>query len=91
MKLQINSTHKIIKLEEQVNLGELFTFLEEILPDLKWREYSIEGSVIVYDYGQNPIIVNPITSPTFPVNPIYPTAPNYPWITYCISSTGEIK
>lgn len=91
MKLEINTQERKIRLLEEVNIGELFTFLEEILPDLKWREYSIEGSVIVYDYGQNPIIINPITSPTFPVNHIYPTAPNYPWITYCTSSTGETK
>lgn len=91
MKLEINTQERKIRLLEEVNIGELFTFLEEILPDLKWREYSIEGNIIVYDYGQNPIIVNPTTSPTFPINPIYPTAPNYPWITYCTSSTGEIK
>ena len=91
MKLEINIQERKIRLLEEVNIGELFTFLEEILPDLKWREYSIEGSVIVYDYGQNPIIINPITSPTFPINPTYPTAPNYPWVTYCTSSTGEIK
>lgn len=94
MKLQINSTDKIIKLEEQVNLGELFTFLEEILPDLKWREYSIEENV-VYNVS-NPIVVNPAIPnyiPNTPYNPIGPNYPNpsYPWITYCTSSTGETK
>ena len=90
MKLQINSTEKIIRLEEQVNLGELFTFLEEILPDFKWREYSIEGNV-VYNVS-NPIVVNPVT-PYAPIVPIYPNVPysptvpnpNYPWVTYCTS------
>ena len=94
MKLQINSTKKIIRIEEQVNLGELFTFLEEILPDLKWREYSIEGNVVYNVGGGQPIIVNPITPPypAYPANfPTYPTVPNYPWITYCTSSTGETK
>lgn len=89
MKLQINSTEKIIRLEEQVNLGELFTFLEEILPDLKWREYSIEGNVVYNVGGGQPIVINPIT-PTYPHYP-YTGEPNYPWITYCTSSTGEIK
>ena len=62
MKLQINSTHKIIKLEEQVNLGELFTFLEEILPDLKWREYSLQQPVswVYYPYHTYTL------PPTFP-------------------------
>ena len=89
MKLEINTQERKIRLLEEANLGELFTFLEEILPDLKWREYSIEGNV-VYNVS-NPIVVNPITSPTFPINPTYPTAPNYPWVTYCTSSIGEIK
>lgn len=96
MKLSINSTEKIIRIEEKVNLGELFTFLEEILPDLKWREYSIEGNV-VYNVS-NPIIVNPIT-PFTPYSPIVPNISVSPYtiekspytITYCTSSTGEIK
>lgn len=85
MKLQINSTEKIIRLEEQVNLGELFTFLEEILPDLKWREYSIEGVIVDWSYP----IINPITPP-YPQYP-WPNPITNPWVTYCISSTGEIK
>ena len=87
MKLNINTTDKIIRLEEQVNLGELFTFLEEILPDLKWREYSIEVNV-VNNWG-NPIYTPPFM-PYTPVNPIYnpttPTYPSNPWITYCTST-----
>ena len=46
MKLEINTQERKIRLLEEVNIGELFTFLEEILPDLKWREYSIEGNVV---------------------------------------------
>ena len=84
MKLSINTEQKVIKLEEQTNLGELFTFLEEILPDLKWREYSIEVNVV--NNWVNPISITPYV----PVNPTYPTNPNYPWITYC-TSTDNVK
>lgn len=89
MKLEINTQEKKIRLTENTNLGELFTFLEEILPDMKWREYSIEGNV-VYS-APNPIMPFTSYTPIGPVNPSYPTAPDYPWITYCTSSTGEIK
>ena len=88
MRININSTEKIIRLEEQVNLGELFTFLEEILPDLKWREYSIEGNV-VYNVS-NPIVVNP-NYLTPPFSPYTPNPVTHPWVTYCTSSTGETK
>lgn len=96
MKIEINTKDKRIRLTENANLGELFTFLEEILPDLKWREYSIEGNV-VYSVS-NPIVVNPIT-PYIPNNS-YPITPftQYPnkWFTWDTSllntsSTEEIK
>lgn len=86
MKIEINTQEKKIILLENANLGELFAFLEEILPDLKWREYSIEGSVV--NNWAYPII-NPIV-PYTPQTPINPWNPSYPWITYS-TSTGEIK
>ena len=89
MKLEINTQERKIRLLEEVNIGELFTFLKEILPDLKWKEYSIEGNV-VYNVS-NPIMPFTPYTPIGPINPTYPTAPNYPWVTYCTSSTGEIK
>ena len=88
MKLEINTQERKIRLLEEVNIGELFTFLEEILPDLKWREYSIEENV-VYNVS-NLIVVNPnyLTPPFLPYTPNPITNP---WVTYCTSSTGEIK
>ena len=88
MKLEINIQERKIRLLEEVNIGELFTFLEEILPDLKWREYSIEGNSN-NDYGY-PVIVTPVVpnyTPNTPYNPIGPNYPNpsYPWVTYCTS------
>lgn len=86
MKLEINTQERKIRLLEEANLGELFTFLEEILPDSKWREYSIEGNV-VYNWGGPITVIPPYTNPSpFPPNPI-----TNPWVTYCTSSTGETK
>lgn len=67
MKLQLDFDNKIITIEEKVNLGEFFSKLEELLPDLKWREFDLEMKVINYWY-------NPI-----PWDQSYPT---YPWTTY---------
>ena len=74
MKLQLDFDEKTIKIEERVNLGEFFNKLEEILPDLKWREFDLEvGSITNW---MNPIIINPIT-------PYFPDVPQYPWYTTC--------
>ena len=43
MKLQLDFDEKTIRIEEKVNLGELFNKLEEILSDLKWREFDLDN------------------------------------------------
>ena len=79
MKLQLDTDTKTIKLEEKVNLGDLFNKLEEILPELKWREFELEmGSITNW--------VNPWVVPIYP-DRYYP--PHlYPWITY-VGDTSE--
>ena len=81
MKLEINTQERKIRLLEEVNIGELFIFLEEILPDLKWREYSIDGN-IVYN------VSNPFT-PYTPICTPPPTIVPPPWTV--TSSAGETK
>ena len=60
MKIQIDTTEKIIKIEEKVNLGELFSKLEELFPDLKWREFNLETNTAIY-------WTNPIQYPYYPL------------------------
>ena len=72
MKLQINTKEKIIKLEESVNLGELFTQLEELLPNMKWREYTLERNII----WNNPYVV-PCTPQYVTATPCDPLVPSY--------------
>lgn len=69
MKIQLDTDLKIIRLEEKVNLGEFFSKLEELLPDLKWREYELDVVPIIN--WTSPMVINP-------VEPYYPT---YPWYT----------
>ena len=72
MKIQIDTVEKTIKIEEKVNLGELFSYMEQLFPDLKWREFDLEvGTIINW--------INPITFPVYP----QPFDPYYPWIVTC--------
>lgn len=81
MKLVLDTTKKIIKIEESINLGELFETLERILPLNEWKGFILETNTqIVWN---TPIILKEFigTSPLYP----YPTYPWYnpvPQITY---------
>lgn len=66
MKIQLDTEHKTIKLEEVVKVGELVTLLESFFPDGAWKEYTLELTII-----QN--WINPIDIPYIPQQP------NYPW------------
>ncbi|MFA5431973.1 MAG: hypothetical protein WC319_03760 [Candidatus Paceibacterota bacterium] len=59
MKIQFDTTAKTIKIEEQVNLGELIMKLEMLLPNGQWKEYSLEVSII-YNWGYPVVITEPI-------------------------------
>ena len=74
MKIQIDTVNKIIKIEEKVNLEELYTMLNSLFPNNTWREYSLETSVL--QMWSNPIYV-----------PYYPPNPVYPWWEYTTTGT----
>lgn len=59
MRLQIDTTNKTIRIEEQVKLTELFSFVKKLLPDT-WKEYSLEQAAFTYWY--HPISV-PFSQP----------------------------
>jgi len=46
MKLQLDTTNKIITLECNVNLGELTDLLEKMLPNGVWKEFTLEFNII---------------------------------------------
>ena len=83
MKITIDTISKTIKVEEAVNLNELFEQLDFILPN--WKEYSLLPMISYIGY--------PVIEPT----PIYPTPiyPSYPtwsydrWVITCEVS-GEV-
>lgn len=63
MNIEINTVDKTITVKEDVNLGELFKELEEMFPDLKWREYILIPAIISY----------------WNLTSIYPTIPKPPY------------
>lgn len=65
MKIQLDTTNKIVKIEESVNLNELFELLNKILPEV-WKEFKLEVNTTI-TWG-NPIIIEK-----------YPIYPSYPW------------
>ena len=56
MRIQIDTTNKTVRIEEQVKLPELFSLLKKMLPNDEWKAYSLEQAAITY-------WANPITWP----------------------------
>ena len=80
MKLQIDTELKIIKIEENVNLGEFIGKLDLLFPNDGWKEYKLEVTII--NNFTNPIVINDYNNRRLVPNP-YPGFP----IIYC----GEIS
>ena len=59
MKIQLDTTEKSIKIQEQVNFGELIEMLEKLLPNGLWKEFELEVNAI--SNLNSPIIINPIS------------------------------
>ena len=66
MKLQIDTTEKVIKVEEQVNFGELVKVLNKLLPKGEWKKYKLETNTVI-NWNPNPVW----TFPTYPILPDY--------------------
>ena len=60
MKIQIDSLNKIIKIDEQVNLGEMVKMLDKLLPKNSaigyWKDFKLETNTVVYNWA-NPIYI----------------------------------
>lgn len=44
MRLQIDREKKVIRVEENVNIGKLLFELQELFPNGEWQHYELEGS-----------------------------------------------
>ena len=89
MKLQLDTTLKTIKIEDKINLKELYEFLNQILPNNLWHEFTIEATVINNFTNPFPIYPSPSPWPIQPMQPFFPNTPSVPWITY--GTTNDCK
>jgi len=56
MKLQLDTTEKTIKLENNVKLSELLKVLDQLLPNKKWTEFTLETNTTIRNWTA-PIII----------------------------------
>lgn len=64
MKIQIDTDKKVLRIESDVKLSELFDKLEKLFPDGTWRDYTLETDVQIQ--WTNPIYIDRYY-------------PSYPW------------
>ena len=91
MKIQLDTVNKTIKIEEDVNLHDFYEQINAILPDGKWREFTLKVDKIVE--WKEPITITPNTTPINPYGPFTTPYPDtYPDIWYvtttCDSDEG---
>jgi len=80
MKIQIDTTTKVIRVEEQVNLGALYTQLRKWFPNNEWKKFSIDAHTTIV-WGPYPRV-------------IYldqPYNPYQPWITWSGAELVDIN
>lgn len=63
MKIQLDTTNKTIKLEENVKLTKLMELVKKILPNNEWKEFTLETNTTI-TYWSNPVIIKEY--PTYP-------------------------
>lgn len=54
MKIQLDSVQKIIRIEENVNLGELVKYLDKLLPKNStigyWKDFTLETNTVINNW-----------------------------------------
>ncbi len=51
MKLQLDTTNKVIKLESSIELGELVKQLEKLLPKGEWKTFTLETNTVINNWN----------------------------------------
>ena len=76
MKIQLDTTNKTVKIEENIKVSKLIATLKKLLPE-DWKEFTLETHTTINNWG-SPYIIR-----EYPVYP-KPYIPSYPW--YCTTS-----
>ena len=88
MKIQIETTEKVIRVQQEVILKDLLEELEKLLPNGLWKEYKLDQNTTIW--WQDPIYIYPSYQPQVPFyeSPEYKpyTTCNVHNTTYCIET-----
>ena len=75
MRIEIDTTQKKLKVQENIKLGDLFAELKKMFPNNDWKDWTIEPTT-VWQY--------------YPYTPIYNTPYVYPYEITCSDHSGTI-
>ena len=71
MKIQLDTSNKIIRVEQNSNFGELIKYLDKLLPKNSplgyWKDFTLETNTVIYNWS-SPIVYDwgyPFYTPTF--------------------------
>jgi hypothetical protein len=78
MKIQLDTTNKTVKIEENVKVSKLIATLKKLLPE-DWKEFTLETHTTINNWG-SPYIIKE-----------YPVCPTYPWYPWYCSSTNSLN
>ena len=67
MKLQIDTTVKTIKIEENIKFSKLIETLKKLFPNNEWKDFTLETNTTI-NHWSNPIVIRE-----------YPRPYEYPW------------
>lgn len=56
MKIQLDTTAKTIKIEEDVKFSKLIETLKRLLPNNEWKEFTLETHTVI-NHWNNPYVV----------------------------------
>lgn len=59
MKIQLDTTSKTIKIEENVLLSKLIDTLNGLLPNKEWKKYTLETNTVI-EHWHSPTIIREI-------------------------------
>lgn len=79
MKIQLDTTSKTIKLEENVKIYSFMNFLKKLLPNNEWKEFTLETNTTI-SYWSNPVIIKE-----------YPRPYTSPWITWTSNNVNNFR
>ena len=84
MKIQLDTTNKTVKIEENIKVSKLIDTLKKLLPN-DWKDYSLETHTTIIGW------IKPYIIREYPIytKPYYP--PTYPWYYSSTNKTGGIS